>query len=306
MKPLLSIITPSLNCVAFIREAIESVLHQDYPYVEHLIVDGGSTDGTLDAIRTYSHLRLVTEPDAGLYEALNKGIGLAKGELIGWLNGDDLYEANIFAKVAETFLENPHIRVVSGGVAFFEEDRDGTRGLLSQYTSSKFFRASFTTLGRGLIFPNPCFYQKKLYEEIGLYDVSYRYGADLDFLIRLCLSATPQTHLPQVLYYYRQHSLSLTVNRSPHPQRFFAVLDEHLSMMDRYIHQLPFLPKVCCIIFYVRRARQGWTHARRFKNFQTAKAYKRKMGRFWIWWPLVLPAIVIGKLSRLWYGRVHL
>ena len=83
---------PCLNRVNLIREAIESVLAQDYPNFEHIVIDGGSTDGTLDVLREYRHLKLISEPDNGLYDAVNKGIRLAQGELIGWLNSDDVYD----------------------------------------------------------------------------------------------------------------------------------------------------------------------------------------------------------------------
>src|SRR5690242_19457333 len=89
--PLVSIVTPSLNQARWLREAIESVRAQDYPHVEHVVVDGGSTDGTLEILREYDHLRWVSEPDRGQSHALNKGFQLATGEIFGWLNADDAY-----------------------------------------------------------------------------------------------------------------------------------------------------------------------------------------------------------------------
>jgi glycosyltransferase involved in cell wall biosynthesis len=89
--PLVSIVTPSLSQGEFIEEAILSVLEQDYPRIEHIVVDGGSTDGTLDVLHRYQHLRWVSEPDGGQADALNKGFGMAHGEIYGWLNSDDLY-----------------------------------------------------------------------------------------------------------------------------------------------------------------------------------------------------------------------
>ncbi|MBE3118097.1 MAG: glycosyltransferase [Candidatus Atribacteria bacterium] len=111
---LISIITPSLNRADMIVTAIESVLAQNYPYFEHIIIDGGSTDGTLNVLGKYPHLRLISELDRGMYDAINKGLALASGEIIGFLNTDDLFADDIFAKVAKKF-DDDRILVVAGG-----------------------------------------------------------------------------------------------------------------------------------------------------------------------------------------------
>ncbi len=88
---LVSIVTPSFNQAAFLKETIRSVLDQDYPHIEHIVVDGASTDGTLAILGRYPHLRWLSEPDGGQADALNKGFLLANGAILGWLNSDDLY-----------------------------------------------------------------------------------------------------------------------------------------------------------------------------------------------------------------------
>ena len=99
--PTITTITPSLNRAKFIDEAIKSVLNQDYPHVEHIIIDGGSTDGTLDVLALYPNLKVISEPDQGIYDAINKGIRMAKGDIIGILNSDDYYEPNFFSELAD-------------------------------------------------------------------------------------------------------------------------------------------------------------------------------------------------------------
>lgn len=116
--PLVSIITPSYNQGKFIRETIESVLKQDYMKLEHIVIDGGSSDETLQILKEYSNLdsrfRFVSEPDNGQSHAINKGLKLAKGEVIGWLNSDDTYLPGAVNHVVNGFLQNPNWSMVYG------------------------------------------------------------------------------------------------------------------------------------------------------------------------------------------------
>ena len=125
MSPRLSIITPSLNRARYIEEAIESVLRQNYSDIEHIIIDGGSTDGTFEILARYPHLKTISEPDNGMYDALNKGLNIATGEIVGFLNSDDVYAENIFLLVVKQF-ENPEIQATAGRARFFEQTEKKT------------------------------------------------------------------------------------------------------------------------------------------------------------------------------------
>src|SRR5512141_2296726 len=96
----ISIITPSFNRVDMLDACIKSVLSKNYPNFEHIVVDGGSTDGTLDLLKKYSHIYMVSGPDQGMYDALNKGLALATGDIVSFLNTDDLYGEDVFHSVA--------------------------------------------------------------------------------------------------------------------------------------------------------------------------------------------------------------
>lgn len=124
-QPLISIVTPSYNQGVFIEETILSVKNQDYPNFEHIIVDGGSTDNTLDILRKYEgtyNMRWISEPDEGQADAVNKGFKMAKGEIIGWLNSDDVYfSVDVFSKVALEFLRQPTIDAIYANRVVIDE-----------------------------------------------------------------------------------------------------------------------------------------------------------------------------------------
>jgi glycosyltransferase involved in cell wall biosynthesis len=109
-------VTPSYNQGKFIEETIRSVLLQGYPNLEYIVMDGGSTDNTLDILRRYEHLIdfWISEPDKGQAQAINKGFARANGDILAWLNSDDVYEAGVFSQVAEFFQKQPDVDVVSG------------------------------------------------------------------------------------------------------------------------------------------------------------------------------------------------
>src|SRR5512138_1788368 len=122
--PLVSIITPSFNQAAFLETTIRSVLDQDYPSLEYFIVDGGSKDGSLEIIQRYAH-RLagwVSEPDRGQTDAINKGFGMAHGEILAWLNSDDVYQPGAVAEAATFLQQNPEVGLVYGDATYIDEN----------------------------------------------------------------------------------------------------------------------------------------------------------------------------------------
>jgi len=178
----ISIITVILNNAATIRTTIQSVLNQTHPDLEYIVVDGGSTDGSKEIIKSFGSkiTKFLSEPDHGMYDALNKGIRMANGEIIGILNSDDLYTNNeILAKVAETFSKN-NIDSLFADVRFVKEPNlDKTR----RYVTGKAFKPA--KLRFGFMPPHPTFFVKKiLFEQFGYYKTDYSIAADYELIIR--------------------------------------------------------------------------------------------------------------------------
>lgn len=196
-----------------IREAIESVQQQDYPTVEHIIMDGGSTDGTLEILREYPHLIVVSEKDNGLYDAINKGFQRATGDFVGLLNSDDLYEPGTFHVVAKLISQAPDCDVICGGADIFETTDDaktGAKKTLHEFSASNQISLTMKNATLGSPIPNAKFFRRSLLAKTGGFDPRYKIAADRDWLIRIALE-NPRAQISNRKFYrYRQHDDSLT------------------------------------------------------------------------------------------------
>ena len=232
-KLLISIITPSLNRADMIVTAIESVLTQNYPYFEHIIVDGGSTDGTLELLKKYPHLHVISGKDKGLYDALNKGIAMAHGSIIGQLNTDDYYEPGVFSTIGRVFYKNASIDAVSAGAQVYEIQSEGHQKILACYAGIQKSELLYqATIGVPVF--NAWFFRKSVFEKAGNYSLHYSIAADRDFLVRIALKSVQYQTLDAVIYHYRQHpgSLSMTDNlgqRVKYIHEAFGIADFYLN-----------------------------------------------------------------------------
>ena len=207
----ISIIVPCLNGVAYLGETLRSL--EPGPDMDIVVVDGGSTDGSVDVIRSWAgvrpSVRWISEADAGQADAINKGLALARGEVVTWLNGDDLLEPGTLARVAREFAADPTLDLAWGFCLAI--DADGT----PLHVMNPFVRAEFAQLRRHRNFvPQPgCFFRKAVVERFGPLDNSYRYMFDYEFFLRLAGHVNAR-FLPEVLARFRLHPASKT-SRDP-------------------------------------------------------------------------------------------
>ena len=224
----ISIVTPTYNRAHLLPAAIESVLAQEYPEVEHIIVDGLSTDGTPEVLARYPALRIIREKDAGLYDALNKGIAAASGEIIGHLNDDDVYCPGTFAAVAGAFAD-PAVEAVSGGA----EILDASGNVRHSLRRRDQIALKLVNILMGAPLPNARFFRRSLYGRLGGYDLGYAIAADRDFLVRVALDAPRAAEVEQIFYQYRSHTDSLTFSEDP--GRDARWRKEHLVIAERLL-----------------------------------------------------------------------
>jgi glycosyltransferase involved in cell wall biosynthesis len=207
-----TVITPCLNRENFIAEAIESVLAQQYDDIEHWIIDGGSTDKTLDILGRYSRLRVRSEPDRGVYDAINKGIRLATGEIIVLLNSDDILVPGALALSADVFRNAVGTMMISAGCQIFRNAPDRKEIEMYRYDNPRRYALSLRNVTVGTPNINARFFRRQVFDKIGEFDLAYPISADRDFLIRAALRRLPDAPVAKVLYRYRWHTGSLTMN----------------------------------------------------------------------------------------------
>ena len=210
--PSFTIVTPCLNGAATLEQALASVRSQEYAgQVEHVVVDGGSTDGTLEILRTKG-VRHVSEPDRGLSDAVNKGIRMAHGDVIGWLNADDVYLPGALARAGRAFAERPEALWVTGPCLIVGADGEEIRGAVTRYKNLFLRRYSYRLhLVQNFVSCPSTFVRRSAFDRIGLLDERFEYSMDYDLWLRLGRLGRPVVvDEPLASFRMAEGSLSMT------------------------------------------------------------------------------------------------
>lgn len=207
-KPLISIVTPSFNQVRFIRQAIESVQTQEYPRVEHIVVDGGSTDGTIEVLEQNSGaITWVSEPDRGQTDAINKGFRMAHGEILTWLNSDDMYLPGTLETIVRVFNEHPDVDLVYGDCDAIDEN-----GAFRYAIHGRPFDRRVLLDKVNFIEQPATFFRRRALDEVGPLDESLHYTMDFDLWLRMS-AGHRALYIPARLAACRKHSEAKTTGK---------------------------------------------------------------------------------------------
>jgi len=205
--PLVSIVTPSYNQAAYLEATIQSVLAQDYPQIEYIVIDGGSADGSVEIIRRYKD-RLsywVSEPDAGQAQAINKGLSRATGSILAWLNSDDTYTPGAVRRAVAALAAHPE-----HDLAYANCDYVDTKGRLLQRVAAWDFVPRRVLSGIPLVIQPASFFRRRALERAGLLDESLQYLMDHDYFVRMVLLGLTFLKVEDVWAHFRWHAASKT------------------------------------------------------------------------------------------------
>jgi glycosyltransferase involved in cell wall biosynthesis len=236
---MISIITPVYNGEKFIEFCIKNVIAQNCLNIEHIIIDGGSTDKTVEIIEQYAkeypHIRWISEKDKGQSDAMNKGIGMAKGEILSFLNVDDFYQPNALKSVTELFIKLPEPSLLVGNCNLLNNNDE----IKSVNKPKRLKIVQLLTKTDFCIFPlNPSayFYHKSLHETIGLYPVDEHYMMDLDFIFKAVKNANVK-YVDEIWGNHRQIEGTKTINLAnsgQHSQHLSNLLEKHISKLTKF------------------------------------------------------------------------
>lgn len=182
----ISVITVTYNSANTLRDTFESMLAQTYDDIEYIVVDGGSTDGTMELVKAYApkfsgRMKWISEKDKGIYDAMNKGIRMAMGDVVGILNSDDFFSANDVIETIAYTMQEKNIDAIYADIHYVNE---GKLDKCVRYYSSRYFRPWAMHLG--FIPAHPSFYaRKQVFEKYGYYNLDYKISSDFDMLLRL-------------------------------------------------------------------------------------------------------------------------
>ncbi|NOT06093.1 MAG: glycosyltransferase [Anaerolineales bacterium] len=208
-SPLVSIITPSFNQARYLEATIQSVLEQDYPHIEYIIVDGGSSDGSVDVIKKYAG-RLawwVSEQDKGQTDAINKGFNRASGEILAWLNSDDTYNPGAVSAAVKYLTENPDVAMVYADCNYINEQGAVIGKFNSAQTDHRRLREGYVHIPQQTMF-----FRANYWQELGPLDSSFYFAMDYDLWTRIAARAPIKYLAGQMWANFRIHTSGKTTS----------------------------------------------------------------------------------------------
>jgi glycosyltransferase involved in cell wall biosynthesis len=227
-QPIVSIVTPSFNSAAYIERTIESVLSQDYPRIEHIVMDGASTDGTVAILERYSdQLQFISAPDRGVVDAINKGFAMSKGDILAWLSADDEYLPGAVSTAVRALRDHPDASVVYGGGTWV--DAHGTE--IGPYPVLAPYRREAMADECGICQP-AAFMRREAMEEAGWLDPTLNFAFDYDLWIRLA-ARHPFVAIPERLALSRMHHENKTLGKRR------EILRENIAVLRRHYQYVP-------------------------------------------------------------------
>ena len=206
-QPLVTVITPSFNQARFLEATIQSVLFQDYPHIEYMIVDGGSNDGSVDIIKKYESKLAwwVSEKDKGQTDAINKGFARAKGKIFAWINSDDTYEPGAVSAAVRYLQEHPEVGMVYGDCNFINEKGRVIGKFGSAQTNYRLLRQGYAHIPQQTMF-----FRADLWKHVGPLDPSFYFAMDYDLWTRIA-ARTEIKYVPQTWASFRLHGSGKTM-----------------------------------------------------------------------------------------------
>lgn len=229
MNPLVSIVTPSYNQGRFLEDTIRSVLAQDYASIEYIVIDGASTDNSLDILQRY-HERLAyweSQPDRGQAHAINKGLRRASGAILGWLNADDLLVPGAVSRAVDLLTRNPAVDVVYGRLERIDDQgRPVPTPLLPK---DRLTFGKELAVGECIVNQPGSFWRRQAMETAGLLDENLQYALDYEYWIRLALNGAIFARLPDAVACFRLSPESKTVSHTA------AMAVEQMAVLDRLL-----------------------------------------------------------------------
>jgi len=178
---LVSIVTPTFNSISYLGETLSCIEHQSYPLIEHIVVDGGSTDGTLQLLEKYPQIRWRSESDRGMYDAINKGLRLAQGSILAYLNSYDLYYPDTVKRVVDFLATHSETDLVFSDCRFIDESGH----TLFTRKFPPYRHVLFGVLDGSTVPQQTCFWRKRVHDIVGYFDETLKMAADFEFIIRV-------------------------------------------------------------------------------------------------------------------------